>query len=65
LGVKGISCLGRKGLSYLKGANMFAWGVKSLSCLGNNHVPRGARGLSCLVDMVVPQGKLNPLFPKG
>jgi hypothetical protein len=32
--IKGISCLGRKGLSYLKGATMFPWGVKSLSCLG-------------------------------
>jgi hypothetical protein len=33
-GVKGINCLGRKGLSYLKGATMFPWGVKSLSCVG-------------------------------
>jgi hypothetical protein len=33
-GVKGISFLGRKGLSYLKGVTMFPWGVKSLSCLG-------------------------------
>jgi len=33
-GGKGIQCLWRKGLSYLEGATMFPWGVKSLSFLG-------------------------------
>jgi len=46
--------LGRKGLSFLKRATMFPWGVKSLSCLGKQPCPRGARGLSCLMDVVVP-----------
>jgi hypothetical protein len=38
--------------------NHVPWGVKGISCLGR-------KGLSCPVDMVVPQGNLNPLFPKG
>jgi hypothetical protein len=33
-GVKGINCLERKGLSYTKGATMFSWGIKSLTCFG-------------------------------
>jgi hypothetical protein len=65
LEVQGISCLGRKGLCYFYGVTMFPWGVKSLSFLGEQSCPRGARGLKLPMDMVVLRGNLNPLLFKS